>query len=706
MIRSWLIVASIFLSFILVNAQPSGEEDSLKVLLKDKLLSEESRLKILTQLTKRYLQNEPQQAVLYADSALVIALRKKAFEKQLPELYLLRGRANRNQGIHIKALKDYDQGLPIAIRLNDKVGEAKFYGELAIVAETTGDLVKGLELNQKALTIYIEQKDTSGIVTIYNDIGVIYNAKKERDQALLYYKKAVALNKARGNQLSNARLLNNIGLVFKEQNREDSALVYFNEALKLVDVNKHKYGYALINNNLGISYREMGQYAKALDHFNTAMKLQKEMNDQYGLGLVNLNIAWVYQRQKQYKKSLYFLQQGLPYAQAADSKDVLNKIAERMAESYEMLGDYKQAYTYQKQANVYEDSLQAKSLSNEIAELEVKYQVKQQQAENDLLKAENELQLSTIKNKDLIVTTSIIFSILILTLLILVYGALRVKKKANALIKEKNDRLEILYAEVERQKKSIEEQKDEIERQNAELYMKNQYLHELNHEKNSLMGIVAHDLKSPFNSIGGITEMLPRLGPLNDGQKEFVGIISKVVEGSRSLIQDVMDLSVLENKELKIHPEQIAINTMLSNCQMKYKAQALQKSIELEVSEQADESIAVVSDKQHIDRILENLISNALKFSHPGTEVQIGARIHHSRLEFYVRDQGPGISEEDQKFLFKKFVKLSARPTSGESSSGLGLSIVKALVDELRGTIRVESQPGKGATFTCSLPLH
>jgi signal transduction histidine kinase len=290
-------------------------------------------------------------------------------------------------------------------------------------------------------------------------------------------------------------------------------------------------------------------------------------------------------------------------------------------------------------------------------------------------------------------------------LLILAYRSLRIKQKANAVIKEKNEKLEFLYKEVEHQRKSIEEQKDEIASQNEELSTTNQYLQDLNHEKNSLMGIVAHDLRSPLNSIGGITDMLPRLGPLNDGQKEFVSLINNVVEGSRALIQDLMDLSALENKELKIHPSPISINKLLESCQQKYAGQAMQKDISFNVVEKTDNSVLVLSDSQHIDRILQNLVSNALKFSNPGTRVTMGSRIQENQIQFYVKDQGPGISEDDQKYLFKKFVKLTARPTKGESSSGLGLSIVKALVEELGGTIKVESELKKGTTFIVSLPL-
>jgi signal transduction histidine kinase len=704
MFKSLFLVAFILILFV-SNAQQNSEPDSLLNLLKQKGISAESKIKVFRELSDYYNQNDPVKTLRYADSALIITNRSQEFINYLPGLLLMKGNAYKKQNMNGDALKFFNEGLQYAIQQKDKITEAKFYSQLAIIAEMTGEMVKALDLNQKALTIYMMHKDTSGMVTVYNDIGVIYNNKRDWEQAMAYYKKAVHLNDARKNLVANARLLNNIGLLLKEADQLDSALAYFNKALNNIDINKHKYGYALINNNLGITYREMKQFNRALDHFNTAKKLQLEMNDQYGLGLVNDNISRVYFAKGQYKESLAYLKEGLDYAIKADNLQLLDNISDHMANAYEQLGDYKNAYRLQKQAKIYDDSLQEKSLSNEIAELEVKYQVKQQQAENKLLKSENELQHSDIRNKNILIFGGIVFSILILTLLILAYRALRIKQKANAIIKEKNKKLELLYEEVEQQRKSIEEQKDEIARQNEELFNKNQYLSDLNHEKNSLMGIVAHDLKSPLNSIGGIMDMLPRLGPLNDGQKEFVGVTNKVIDSSRVLIQNLMDLSALENKELKVRLEPLSINKIMETCRLKYAGEALQKEIILEVVEQPADDFELLSDVHHIDRILQNLLSNALKFSYPGTTVKIGARRVSELVQFYVSDEGPGISEEDQKYLFKKFVRLSARPTKGESSSGLGLSIVKALVEELKGTIEVKSELKKGTTFVCSIPI-
>jgi signal transduction histidine kinase len=199
--------------------------------------------------------------------------------------------------------------------------------------------------------------------------------------------------------------------------------------------------------------------------------------------------------------------------------------------------------------------------------------------------------------------------------------------------------------------------------------------------------------------------MLPAAGTLNNEQQEFTLLITKVVENSRSLIQDLMDLSALENNEMEIDREQVDINQILENCLSTHIAQSKQKNITFGIEGKANTS-NVLSDCRHIERILQNLVSNALKFSHPGTQITIGAKSLADSVQFWVTDQGPGITEEDKQHLFKKFRKLSARPTQGESSNGLGLSIVKALITELGGTITVDSKAAAGTTFTCSLPVQ
>jgi signal transduction histidine kinase len=698
-----LALAICLISFAL-HSQPSSELDSLKAILKTKNLSGDSKIKTQIGLSNYYSSTSPAIAIAYIDSSLTLANGSSQYSKYLSELYLLKGSLLGKQSIYEEAITYYKKGLQYAIESGDKLTEAKFYINLANIADENGDLTEALKLCQKATDISITLKDTFGLAQVYNSTGLIY-WEKDDDKAFAYLRKAIALNRSAGDNKLNSRLYNNIGLIFMGKDQCDSALVYYKKALSYTDVKKDKYGLALINNNIGVCYQNSKQYDSALYYFSITKDIQTEINDQYGLALVNENISIIYFEKRQYAESLIFLKKAQEYAKKINNLEVLHEISEDMARTYEKLGDFKSAFLNQKQTEIYDDSLHKNSLNKEIAELEVKYKVKQQVAENDLLKTKNELQLSTIRNKDFYIIAGVIFTILILTLLALVYRSLHLNKRVNSIIKEKNKKLQSLNKEVEKQNASIEEQKDEIISQNEELYKKNQFLEELNQEKNSLMGIVAHDLKSPLNSIGGIVSALHLVGDLNSEQKDFIGLINNVLENSIVLIRNLIDLSALENKEMKADLETVSVTEILSECHSKFMPQAMQKNISLTIFENIDPNVKILSDAAYLERILQNLISNSLKFSQPGTQIILGAKVYFNQIQIYVKDNGPGISEQDKKSLFKKFQKLTARPTKGESSSGLGLSIVKGLVEELKGTIQVDSELGKGSTFTCSLPL-
>lgn len=544
---------------------------------------------------QRLVDKDPQRTVAYLDS-VEATLRKT--DPVLPALYVMRGLAYRRQSIYGDALDNYNEALKYARQLNDRNAEADVLLELATMYEMSGEVIRAIELDQQALDIYIALKDTASIVTIYNNLGIIYMEQSDEAGAIRYYRKAIDLNDKIGDRLANARTMNNIGLVYQKQRKLDSALFYFTTALSALDADKQKYGFALVTNNIGVCYRDLGKYDLALKHFETAKELQTALNDQYGLALSTFNIGRIHYHTGSYKNALKSFDEATVFASTTNNLTLLDDISDWTARVYENTGDFAKAYRYQRQAKAYADSAKANSLSEEIADLEVKYQVKQQQNQIELLKSQNELHLATARNKDLILQASIVFSILVLTLLVLSWRALRIKQKANAIIREKKEKLE-----------------------------------HLNHEMNSLMGIVAHDLLSPLNSIAGIANILPGVGPLNDPQKEFVGVITNVVDSSRVLVKDLMDLSALENKELKVHLEPVSITQLLVECRAKYMAEAIRKEINVVIAD--NEALDPVhTDRRHVDRILQNLLSNALKFSEPGTTVRLGAARKNGAVHF------------------------------------------------------------------------
>lgn len=227
---------------------------------------------------------------------------------------------------------------------------------------------------------------------------------------------------------------------------------------------------------------------------------------------------------------------------------------------------------------------------------------------------------------------------------------------------------------------------------------------EINDEKNTLMNIVAHDLKSPINRISGLVYILEMEGNLNNIQLEYVRLMKESTRGGLALITDLLDVQAWEEQRENPVTSVFQFDEFLKEKVESFRVVAEAKRILIKVESKVDQKI--VSEPNYLGRIVDNLVSNAVKFSRPDSTVEVKGTWKNGQLYVSVKDAGPGFTDDDQKQLFQKFKKLSARPTAGESSNGLGLAIVKILVDRLGGTIELKTAAGKGSEFLIRIPAE
>ncbi len=225
---------------------------------------------------------------------------------------------------------------------------------------------------------------------------------------------------------------------------------------------------------------------------------------------------------------------------------------------------------------------------------------------------------------------------------------------------------------------------------------------EANEIKDRFLGMAAHDLRNPINVVRMMSEMLTSMKLEDETKQEFYKDINRNALHMLSLINDLLDVSAIASGTVQLKLTQNNIRSGIKDCvrMQQMTAQAKDITLVMEDTEMPDS----VFDADRIGQGADNLISNAVKYSPAGTEVQVSFEADKNHVQFSVGDEGPGIPENELDKLFQEFAKVSTQPTAWESSTGLGLSIVKKIVDSHKGTIDVDSQVGHGTKFTVALP--
>lgn len=239
-----------------------------------------------------------------------------------------------------------------------------------------------------------------------------------------------------------------------------------------------------------------------------------------------------------------------------------------------------------------------------------------------------------------------------------------------------------------------------------ELSKKNVELANLNKIKNQFIGMAAHDLRNPLGVIINYCEFLEEdSSKLDEDQAGFISQIKSSSTFILNLVNDLLDVSSIESGSVTLKLEESDLTALVENIVQSNKYLAAKKNILLKVSKE-EQPINMVFDKSKIHQLITNLITNAIKFSYPGSEVLIEVFKKEEMAEINVKDNGQGIHQEDLKLLFKPFQKTNVKATAGEKSSGLGLYIVKKITEAHNGRIDVNSEFGKGSTFSIKLPMN
>jgi len=237
------------------------------------------------------------------------------------------------------------------------------------------------------------------------------------------------------------------------------------------------------------------------------------------------------------------------------------------------------------------------------------------------------------------------------------------------------------------------------------IHQQNKKLNNLNSLKNKFLGIASHDLRNPLYAILSYSRMLAdgSLGEVSDQQRTTLQKISKSGDHMRNLLDNLLDISKIESGQFALKKSPQDINSIVKDQVEKNQLIANEKNIQLHFESEVSPALKV--DECSMIQVMDNFIGNAIKFSPQNTIIDIRTETSNNLFRFSVKDEGPGISEEDQRLAFAEFQTLGSKPTNGEKSTGLGLAISKKLIQLHGGKVGIFSQEGKGSTFYFELPM-
>jgi signal transduction histidine kinase len=245
----------------------------------------------------------------------------------------------------------------------------------------------------------------------------------------------------------------------------------------------------------------------------------------------------------------------------------------------------------------------------------------------------------------------------------------------------------------------------ELANAQRELTRKNVELRDVIREKNQLLGMAAHDLRNPLGVVVGVVDLLSDelADSLSEENRQLFSRVASSVEYMLGLIDDMLDYSKIDAGRLELQLTPIDVTDLIRQNLEFNTILARKKGISVHFESQGNPPLLNL-DSRRIQQVLNNLLSNALKFSHRGSSVTVSLLTEAAMVTIAVADQGQGIPADELGKLFNPYSRTSTKSTDGENSTGLGLSIARRIVEAHGGSIRVESELGRGSTFYLSFP--
>lgn len=645
-------------------------QDQASIAEKKKILEASKgldRARILNQLAFEYRNSIPDSTIYFCKQSLSIAeaIGNKAVAA---ESYNFMGLAYAYKGLPEEAMSYYNQALEIASSAKDSLQIAYSLNNRGRLFFDLADLKRAYENFTKSQLIFEALQNKEGLSYIYRSLSDLFRSQHDYENALAMAVRTREIRMELGESRGIISSLNQLATIYQLTGDYTRAEVTLREAEKLASNNEDEVSLAEIKLGLGQLYFNNGSLVNAKTETFRADNIIRRLESPVLLSKTNLLLGKIFFKEKDYKQAVSFLEPARQQAETYSQLEVLTESAFYLAQVYGLQGLSVRSSEMEKIYMRLNDSLKNNELTSLVEKFNFQLEIEKNQRENEILKINEAKNEALIQFQNLLNGGAVIVIVIIGIFSYFLWKSGLARKAAN-----------------------------------QKLELQNKQLVDLNNEKDSLMGIVAHDLRTPLSNIKNIADIVPDMGELNAKQTKYLGLIQASSHSGLDLISELLDAHSLEStKEPRYKP--VELKNFLIQHHSYFATTALAKSITLTLEDTPE--LNIQTDPDWLGRSIDNLISNAIKFSPKGSVVKVDSGITENQLWISISDQGPGFSDEDKAKVFQKFKKLSARPTGGETSNGLGLSIVRTLVERLKGSVTLLSEKGKGAEFIIRLPVN
>lgn len=621
-----------------------------------------------------FLHGKPDSAMAFYNKGLNISHKIKA--KDLTAFILNNiGSIYLRQNDYKTAINYYDSVIALSAEVGEKDLMAAAYSNKASIFFTQGSYAIALKQYLQGLKLYEELNNKRSIETATLNIANVYNRLNEYEKAKQYVSRAMDMARVSGSKWSVISCNTTLALIFNQQKQYDSALVCLNEALQLAQSLNNIYLTNLLKGNLAEAYMKKGNLPLAKDLYTETLPVSEQLGDVEGIAIAKAGIGEVLARQGKLAEGIPHLTAALKMMQEADVKEQARNIAEILSTTYEKAGNYAEALRYTRIKEAYRDSLLKDESHRAALSAGFEYELGKKETEIALLEKDKAIEENKITRNRVMLFSALAAALLAIIIAIMVFRNMLSIKKRNTIIMQ---------------------QKHEIELQAAKLK-------KLNDFKDTTFSVLSHDLRSPINALTGTMSMLDD-GIITPAEfSMYKNELNNKLQSVTLMLDNLLQWAKSQMKgEHTLDIEKISVRRKVLRTFAVLKDAAEQKNISLTTDVPEDQYVS--ADRNQVEMVLRNLVSNAIKFTPVHGTITISSEVQGNNIAISITDSGVGMTKEQAAQLFDGSPNASTHGTSGEKGTGIGLHLSHNFIINNHGSITVQSSEGNGTTFTVMLP--